>query len=72
MTVKERCAKLHKALDTLKATRRRIKRLQTAEENWTRRVTYHTTRLQEEQQAELDAALERHMNPEVSGRKFRG
>lgn len=67
MTVKDRCAKLHKALDKLKATRRRINRLRTAEDNWQRKVQYHTSKLTEERETELNASL-----AAVSGtRKFR-
>lgn len=69
MTPDDRRKKLAHAEIQWASTRRRIKRLQTAEQRWYRRVQYHTDKMQLELAADR-RAFEAETLP--TGRKFRG
>lgn len=67
MNLDERQKKLTYAEKQLTATRRRINRLMTAQRNWQKKVTYHSSMLQQEQAERLSQLSV----GTAQGRKFR-
>lgn len=67
MDISARQRKLAYAEKQLKATRRRINRLMTAQANWQRRVIYHSSQLEQEQLVRFNELK----LGTIQGRKFR-